>query len=89
MANNENKATKPADNRVELFIPRTPGNTDPNHVIVINGKNYILPKGQKSLVPQAVFDEYERSKRAEYKMDNASYDMVEQARQQAKEAGIK
>ena len=88
MATNETKTTK-VDDRVEVFVPRTPGNTDPNLVIVINGKNYVLPKGQKSLVPQAVADEYERSKRAQYKVDNAIFDMVEQARQQATAAGLK
>ena len=88
MATNENKTTK-VDDRVEIFIPRTPGNSDPNFVIVINGKNYILPKGQKSLVPKAVAEEYERTKRAQYKVDNAIFEMVEQARQQAAAAGIK
>ena len=93
MANNENTAPKTAekvkDNRVEVFVPRTPGNNDPNLVIVINGKNYVLPKGKTSLVPKAVADEYERSKRAQFKVDNAIYDMVEQARQSAAAAGIK
>ena len=94
MANNENKAATEnkaakVDDRVEIFVPRVSGNTDPNLVIVINGKNYVLPKGQKSLVPKAVAEEYERSKRAQYKVDNAIFDMVEQARQQAAAAGIK
>ena len=88
MATNENKTTK-ANDRVEIFVPRTSGNTDPNLVIVLNGKNYVLPKGQKSIVPKAVADEYERSKNAQYKVDNAIFDMVEQARQQAAAAGIK
>jgi hypothetical protein len=88
MATNETKPTK-TDDRVEIFIPRESGNTDPNLVIVLNGKNYVLPKGQKSLVPKAVAAEYERSKRAQYKVDNAIFDMVEQARQQAQAAGIK
>ena len=88
MATNETKTTK-ADDRVKIFIPRTPGNTDPNFVIVLNGKNYILPKGQESIVPKAVAAEYERSKRAQYKMDNAMFDMAEQAKQQALAAGIK
>ena len=93
MATNENKTaenkTAKVDDRVEIFIPRESGNTDPNLIIVLNGKNYVLPKGQKSLVPKAVAVEYERSKRAQYKVDNAIFDMVEQARQQAKAAGIK
>ena len=93
MANNENKAATEnkaakVEDRVEVFIPRTPGNNDPNHLIVHNGKNYVLPKGQKSLVPKAVADEYERTKRAQYKVDEVIFGMVEQARQQAKAAGI-
>lgn len=88
MATNENKTTN-VDDRVEIFIPRVSGNTDPNLVIVLNGKNYVLPRGQKSLVPKAVAAEYERSKRAQCKVDNAIFDMVEQAKKQAKEAGIK
>ena len=88
MATNETKTTK-AEDKVEIFVPRTPGNTDPNFIIVLNGKNYVLPKGKKSVVPKAVADEYERSKRAQYKVDNAIADMVEQARQQAAAAGIK
>ena len=88
MATNENKTTN-VDDRVELFVPRVSGNTDPNCVIVLNGKNYVLPRGQKSIVPKAVAAEYERSQRAQYKVDNAIFDMVEQARRQAKEAGIK
>ena len=96
MATNETKPTKveetkttKVDDRVEIFVPRTPGNTDPNFIVVLNGKNYVLPKGQKSLVPKAVADEYERSKRAQYKVDNAIFDMVEQAKQQAVAAGLK
>lgn len=88
MATNETKTTK-ADNRVEIFVPRVSGNTDPNLLIVINGKNYVLPKGKKSLVPKAVAAEYERMKRAQYKVDNAIFEMVEQAKQQAAAAGIK
>ena len=93
MATNENKTPKTeapkTDDRVEIFVPRTPGNTDPNLVIVINGKNYVLPRGQKSIVPKAVAAEYERAQRAQYKVDNAIFDMVEQSRQQKEAAGIK
>ena len=94
MATNENKTEKATvtakkDDRVEIFVPRISGNTDPNLVIVINGKNHILPRGKKSLVPKYVAEEYERSVRAQHKVDNAIFEMVEQAKQQAKEAGIK
>ena len=93
MATTENKAPKatetPKDDRVEIFVPRTPGNTDPNHIMALNGKNYVLPKGQSSIVPKAVAALYEEQKKAQYKLDNVIYGMVEKARQQAKEAGIK
>ena len=88
MATNKNETPK-VDDRVEIFVPRTPGNTDPNQIIVLNGKNYVLPKGQKSIVPKAVAAEYERSKRAEYKKDNAMFEMAEKAKRQAAAAGIK
>ena len=89
MAETENVRVKKTDDRVEIFIPRTSGNTDPNEIIVINGKNYVMPKGKTSIVPKAVADEWERKKRAQYKVDNAIFDMVEQAKQQATAAGIK
>ena len=100
MATNENKTPKdteavkkttPAknDERVEVFVPRISGNTDPNLIIVLNGKNYVLPRGKKSLVPKAVAAEYESSQKAQHKVDNVIYEMVEQAKQQAREAGIK
>ena len=87
-ATNETKTAK-ANNRVEIFVPRTPGNNDPNDVIVINGKNYVLPKGQKSIVPKAVAAEYERKQRAQYKVDDVIFERTEKAKQQAAAAGIK
>lgn len=94
MANTETKTaaeTKPVkakDERVEIYVPRTPGNDDPNELIVINGKNYVLPKGKTSLVPKAVAYEYERKQRAQHRVDNAIVEMVEKTRAQAKAAGI-
>lgn len=84
----ETKAEK-VDDRVELYVPRESGNSDPNFTIVLNGKNYILPKGKKSFVPKAVAAEYERSQKAKNKMDNAIFDMTEQTKAQAKAAGLK
>lgn len=78
-----------AEEMVEIFIPRISGNSDPNLIIVINGKNYVLPRGKNSSVPKSVADEYARSQRAQHKVDNAIFEMVERARQQALAAGIK
>lgn len=60
----ETKKTK-ADKRVELFVPRGSDRDEPNFFICINGKNYLLPKGKKSLVPPEVKAEYDRSLRAQ------------------------
>ena len=65
----ETKTESKKDNRVELFIPRGSANDEPNLVIGINGKNYVLPRGKKSLVPPEVAAEYERSVKAQEKLD--------------------
>ena len=57
MANNENKASKPAEERVEVFIPRGSANDDPNLFVSVNGVNYLLPRGKKSLVPPHITEE--------------------------------
>ena len=85
MANNENKATKPAetakDERVELSIPRGTSSEDPNEVIGLNGVLYVLPKGKKSLVPAAVAEEYYRAQRAKEIFDDGVSKRLEQAAQ--------
>ena len=52
------------EERVEIFIPRGADREDPNLFVGINGVNYLLPRGKKSMVPQAVAREIERSGRA-------------------------
>ena len=81
------EAKKPA--MVDLFVPRGSSVDEPNVIISVNGKNYVLPRGKSSRVPKAVAEEYERSQRAQHKVDNAIFEMVERARQQALAAGIK
>ena len=84
MANNENVASKTTekvkDNRVELFVPRGYANEDPNHHIQVNGVNYILPRGKKSLVPDFVAAEFYRGQRAAEKRDENSAQMLEEAK---------
>ena len=81
MATNETKAVKaaekPKDNRVEIFVPKGYAKDDPNQVIGINGVNYVLPKGKKSLVPDFVAAEFHRSQKAQEKMDNNIDQMLE------------
>lgn len=64
------------EKRVKLYIPRGASNEDPNLFISINGVNYILPKGQESLVLPAVKAEYERSQRAQQAGDRNKDQMV-------------
>ena len=56
------------DKRVEVFIPRGGDRADPNLFVGINGVNYLLPRGKKSLVPAAVAEEIARSDRAAEKL---------------------
>ena len=53
-----------SEKRVEIFIPRQSDREDPNLFVGINGVNYLLPRGKKSMVPLAVAAEIERSGRA-------------------------
>lgn len=55
--------------RVELFIPRGGSNEEPNLLIGINGKNYLLPRGKTSKVPPEVASEYRRAMRAQEMLD--------------------
>ena len=81
MANNEPKASKPAaapkEDRVEIFIEKGYANDDPNLFVSVNGVNYLLPKGKKSMVPAHVAAEIERSKRAAQKQDEKIDQMLE------------
>ena len=81
MANNENTASKTAekvkDSRVEVFVPKGYANDEPNLFISVNGVNYLLPKGKKSLVPAHVAAEFERSKKAQERLDDNIEQMLE------------
>lgn len=92
MSNNEKKpeATKKAvnDTYVEIDVPRAAPGDDPNLVIGINGKLYIIPRGKKTKVPRAVAREYERSKHAQAVADDHSAAMVEKAAEEAKNLNV-
>lgn len=60
---------KETESRTEIFIPKGYANEEPNFFVSVNGVNYLLPKGQTSLVPAAVAAEIERSRRAQEAMD--------------------
>ena len=81
MANNENTASKTTENvkdtRVEVLVPKGYANDEPNLFVSVNGVNYLLPKGKKSLVPAHVAAEIERSKRAAEVQDEKMEQMLE------------
>ena len=56
------------EEKVEVFIPRGQANEDQNFFVSVNGKNYLLPKGKKSMVPKYIADEINRSFEAQEAM---------------------
>ena len=52
------------DKRIEVFIPRGGDRADPNLFVGINGVNYLLPRGKKSMVPPVVAGEIARGEKA-------------------------
>ena len=89
MATEKNKTTAPEttapavdevkDTRVKVYIDRRTGNDEPNLVVGINGKLYVLPRGQESLVPPEVKAEIERSKKAQLALDKTIDKLTGQA----------
>lgn len=73
----EAKTNTTAEERVELFIPKGQVNDDPNFFISVNGVNYLLPRGKKSMVPSHIKAEYERSVKAQERMDENIDKMLE------------
>ena len=57
------------NDRVEIFIPKGYAGEEPNLMVGVNGVNYLLPRGKTSMVPQAVADEIERSRKAQTLLD--------------------
>lgn len=71
---------KNAEKKVEVFIPKGYGNDEPNLFVSVNDKNFLLPKGKKSLVPKYIADEIERSLAAETAMDEHIAEMTDAAK---------
>lgn len=67
--------------KVEVFIDRPAANEDPNYYVGLNGKIYVLPKGQTSMVPPEIKKEIERSRKAEDKLDKTISKLLNQTKQ--------
>lgn len=76
------KTKEPAfedDGLVEIMIPPTSVKNDPGLFVSVNGKNWLLPRGQKHRVPAYVRDEIERSWEAQRALDGTKMELSNQA----------
>lgn len=71
------KAPANAEEKVEIYIPKGQANEDPNFLISVNGVNYLLPRGRKSMVPAFVAAEYNRSVEAQEALDRKMEELLE------------
>lgn len=71
------KAPANAEEKVEIYIPKGQANEDPNFLISVNGVNYLLPRGKKSIVPAFVAAEYNRSVEAQEALDRKMEELLE------------
>lgn len=78
MAKTEKENEYKADpwERVEVTLPRAGDREDPNMIVGINGVNYILPRGKKSMVPRCVAMEIERSEKAKDRFNEKSEELL-------------
>ena len=75
------KTTKTAnEERVEVFVPKTYATDDPNEYICINGREFLLPRGETSMVPLYVKKALDRKYRAMSIQDKRSTALVEKAK---------
>lgn len=74
-------ATTNKSGYVDLYVEDGYSKDDPNEFISINGKNYVLPKGETSKVPPCVKEEYERSRRAKSVQRKNSDKLLEKTKQ--------
>ena len=64
--------------RVEVYIPRGADREDPNFFVAVNGVNYLLPRGKKSMVPPEVAREFRRSQAAQEALDKRIEQLLEE-----------
>lgn len=72
---------KTTENRTDVFIDKGYVNDDPNQFVSVNGKNYLLPKGETSNVPDHIAAEIERSRRAQRRQDKNAEKLLEKSKQ--------
>lgn len=80
MAETKVKTEAKTEELVELYVPKGSPKDDPNLFVGINGKNWLLPRGKKSMVPPEVKYEVERAQRAQDAFDETVDEMLEAAK---------
>lgn len=75
----QEQGTENRPEREDIFIPRGATNDEPNLLVSVNGKNYLLPKGKTSNVPWFVADEIRRSQRAQVRFEERQTQLLEKA----------
>ena len=81
MATTETTVKKTTEERKDVFIDKGYVNDEPNQFVSVNGKNYLLPKGETSSVPEHIAAEIERSRRAQRRQDKNAEKLLEKAKQ--------
>ena len=66
------------EDRVEIFVPKGYTEDEPNVFVSVNGVNYLLPRGKKSLVPEEVAREFRRSQAAQEALDKRIEQLLEE-----------
>ena len=67
-----------SENRVEIFVSKGYTGDEPNVFVSVNGVNYLLPRGKKSLVPAEVAQELARSQAAQEALDKRIEKLLEE-----------
>ena len=62
---------------VEVMIPKGHANEDPNFFVSVNGVNYLLPRGKRSMVPPEIAAEIHRAEKAAEIQDEHIDKMIE------------
>ena len=66
------------EDRGEIFVPKGYTGDEPNVFVSVNGVNYLLPRGKKSLVPEEVAREFRRSQAAQEALDKRIEQLLEE-----------
>jgi hypothetical protein len=74
------KAIKANEERVRVFVPTTYAQDDPNLYVSINGRDFLLPRGEYSEVPLYVKKAIDRQNRAIALQDKRAKALEEKAK---------